>query len=123
MITGIVLFFIANLAITSFFNGIYSHTEDIFTILAIVIFLALAMTFLRSTRNYAWIGFIMAIILYAAIDLLAPYIGTLTFVLSLIIAITITLAIKRPMWRAMRREANRQPPRIPAWGRLLIQLI
>ena len=118
MITGIILFLIANSAITAFFSGVYSHTEDIYAILAIVIFLTIALTFVREARRYAWTGFILAVILYAAVGFLAPYIGTLALVLSITFAIIVTIAIKRPLWRAMRRQ-----PRIPGWGRLLIRFI
>lgn len=123
MITGIILFVIANSAITAFFNGVYSHTEDIYAILAVVIFLTIALTFVREARRYAWIGFIIAVILYAAVGFLAPYIVTLTFVISIIVAILATVAIKRPLWRAMRREDQLVQSRIPGWGRLLIRFI
>ena len=122
MITFIILFCIADSAIGTFFDIVYSHTENIHLILAVMILLSLVMLVSSETRRYSWAGFLIAIIFYALFNMIAPHYKTVAFFLSLAITMTATIVIKYFLWKATgRKSSNRQP--IPNWVRLLILFI
>ena len=122
MITFIILFWVVDSAIGTFFDIVYSHTENIHLILAVMILLSLVMLVSSETRRYSWAGFLIAIIFYALFNMIAPHYKTVAFFLSLAITMTATIVIKYFLWKATgRKSSNRQP--IPNWVRLLILFI
>lgn len=122
MITFIILFWVVDSAIGTFFDIVYSHTENIHLILAVMILLSLVMLVSSETRRYSWAGFLIAIIFYALFNMIAPHYKTVSFFLSLAITMTATIVIKYFLWKATgRKSSNRQP--IPNWVRLLILFI
>ena len=122
MITFIILFWIADSAMGTFFDIVFSHAENIHVLLAVMIFLSLVMLVGSETRRYSWVGFLIAIIFYALFNMIAPHYKAVAFFLSLAITITATIVIKHFLWKATgRKSSNRQP--IPNWARLLILFI
>ena len=122
MITFIILFWVVDSAIGTFFDIVYSHTENIHLILAVMILLSLVMLVSSETRRYSWAGFLIAIIFYALFNMIAPHYKTVAFFLSLAITMTATIVIKYFLWKATgRKSSNRQP--IPNWVKLLILFI
>ena len=72
------LFFICfllatNMLVAQLFGFIYANTSAIYTLLALLIFVAVAMMFLQETRKYSGIAFFIAVLLYASIGILAPF--------------------------------------------------
>lgn len=61
------------------------NTEALYSLLAVLIFLALALTVLKQTRRYAWTMFAIAI------------------------AIVATLLIKRPIWKWVSKKGEGLP--------------
>ena len=122
MITFIILFWVVDSAIGTFFDIVYSHTENIHLILAVMIFLSLVMLVGSETRRYSWAGFLIAIIFYALFNMIAPHYKTVAFFLSLAITMTAIIVIKYFLWKATgKKSPNRQP--VPKWVRLLILFI
>ena len=122
MITFIILFWVVDSAIGTFFDIVYSHTENIHLILAVMILLSLVMLVSSETRRYSWAGFLIAIIFYALFNMIAPHYKTVAFFLSLAITMTATIVIKYFLWKATgKKSPNHQP--VPKWVRLLILFI
>ena len=85
------------------------NTEALYSLLAVLIFLALALTVLKQTRRYAWTMFAIAIILYASIEILGPYGKTIATWMAIAIAIVATLLIKRPIWKWVSKKGEGLP--------------
>lgn len=115
--TGILI--VANMLVTGLFTFIYANTAAIYSLLALLIFATLAMTFIQSTRRFAWVGFVMVILLYVAVDVLQPYTVSIAWIISAILAIVATVVVKRPMLRMVRRNRNN----LPAWSRIVLSII
>lgn len=105
--------------VAQFFGFIYANTSAIYTLLALLIFVAVAMMFLQETRKYSGFALIITILLYAGIEILAPYTVAVAWIISATIAIVATVSIKKPMLRMVRR--NRQT--LPTWGRVLLSIL
>ena len=119
MLIFIGILIVANMLVTGLFTFIYANTAAIYSLLALLIFATLAMTFIQSTRRFAWVGFVMVILLYVAVDVLQPYTVSIAWIISAILAIVATVVVKRPMLRMVRRNRNN----LPAWSRIVLSII
>ena len=86
------------------FGGLLANQESIFYLLAIGIFIGVAMFLIEGARRYAGAVFAICIILYAALSLLGPYASSLSQVLAIVIAAVATVFIKVQIIRHTRRQ-------------------
>lgn len=106
-----------NMLVAQFFDFVYINVSAIYTILALIIFGAIALMFLQGTRRFSGVALIVTVLLYAAVELLAPYIVPIGWIISAIVAIVVTVNIKRPMLRMIRRQA------LPTWARVFLSIL
>lgn len=115
MLICFTLFVLVKNMTTAFMANVFANQSAVYSILVIVMFLAIALTILHQTRRWGWVGFLIAAILYAAVEILAPYQNSVAIVIAAIVAIVIAVIVKRPMWRYARR--------LKGWKRVVFTLI
>ena len=119
MIIFFFFFFAINVLMAQIFGFVYANTTAIYSLLALLIFGAIAMMFIQETRRYSGVALIIAILLYAAVEILAPYTVAIGWIISAIVAVIATVSIKRPMLRMVRR--HRQT--MPTWCRIILSIV
>ena len=109
MILTIIAFLLARVGITAVLNWMVANTVGLYAILAFLIFAGLAMTFIPGSKDkpskakkWGWICFIAAVLLYAAIGFLKPFVDVLAIVIAIMLAIVLVIAIKRPIWKWLK---------------------
>ena len=119
MLIFIGILFATNMLVAQIFGFVYANTSAIYSLLALLIFAAIAMMFLQETRRYSGVALFLAVLLYATVGILAPYTWAIGWIVAAIIAIITTVLIKRPMLRMVRRNSGH----IPTWCRILLSII
>ena len=104
MVIFLTLFAVANILVTNFFAFIYVNVEAIYTIVVLLIFAAIGMMFISQLRKYSVGCFLLTVLVLCGIEILAPYIGIVTIILSVVFSLIMTFIIKRRIVRYMRRR-------------------
>ena len=118
MLIIIALFLTMNYLVSSFLSTVFANTAAITHILAIMIFVTLAMMLIHETRRFAIPAMFLVVVLMVALEVLAPYATVMTNVIAGILSITGLVYVKRPMLRYVRRN-----PDLPAWAAWTLRII
>ena len=119
MIIFATILLVANMLVAHFFGFVYANTAAIYSLLALLILAAVGMMFLQNTRKYSGFALIITILLYAGIEILAPYTVAIAWIISAIIAIVATVNIKKPMLRMVKHNSST----MPTWCRILLSIV
>lgn len=128
MVTAIVLYWLASYASTRFFEFLLGNADALNTIFAILLFMGIGLIVVASFGNQhnhnggvrTWgIGLVVfSILAMVMMEVIVPYISTIQFVISVIIAFAGLIIIKS---RLMIPMSNRD--RLPRWFRWVLRLI
>lgn len=123
MLTFLILFRGAFSLTTSFFGAIFTSVAAIEAIctVAILAFLALA---IGARMERAWGGFLLSIIVMAAVSFLKPYESFIEIFLSVVLALYATYHAKRLLNRIYNEYLRRNPAvKPPCWMHTVIRFI
>ena len=127
MVIFIILFGIVLGIVRSILLALIISTTAVYSILALMIFAFLMLTFIHSTRRIAWIGFVAVILCYVAMDIITSSPNEVMIFMSLAVSIPITLLIKRRMWHWIRMDEHIPVelggPRFSPTTRLILRFI
>lgn len=112
------ILFVIKVLVTQLFGFIYANTHAIYSLLALLIFGAIALMFFQPSRKYSGVALIIAILLYSAVEILAPYTVAIGWIISAIVAAIATVSIKRPMLLMVRRHQT-----MPSWCKVILSIL
>lgn len=107
MVIFIILFGIVLGIVRSFVTGLIVSSSAVYSILAVCIFIAVALMFLPSARRWGTIGLVAIILCFVAYDVIASYPIEVVRLITFVVSIVVTFFIKRAMWRFVRVDALR----------------
>lgn len=122
MITFSILFFAVLTTASAVFSVLIANTHAIYSILAIIIFLTLTLTYIKQTRKWAWTGFILAVILYSAVGILAPHVRFITYLIAFGVSIPCTLIFRKHFIKFLKQN-DKSIQKLPIWFKFIIKLL
>lgn len=105
MLTFIILYAIFGGIVRSIVVGLILSSNAIYSILAVCIFITIALMFLPSARHWGTIGLIAVVLGYVVFDVISSYPIEVMQLISFVLSLAVTLPIKRAMWRFVRYDA------------------
>lgn len=122
MITFSILFFAVLTTASAVFSVLIANTHAIYSILAIIIFLTLTLTYIKQTRKLAWTGFILAVILYSAVGILTPHVRFITYLIAFGVSIPCTLIFRKHLIKFLKQN-DKSIQKLPIWFKFIIKLL
>jgi len=120
MLVAAISYFLFSPVAENLIGGIFANASAMYSILAIGIFATLALWFIPGAKKYSIGAFLLCVIAYAGIEILAPYAGVLTTVIAVIATIAVLIMVKRPILRYLHNANGRA---LPTWGRIALYLL
>lgn len=122
MVIFSILFFAVLKTANAVFSVLLANTNAIYSLLAVLIFLTLALTYIKETRKWAWTGFLLAVILYAAIGILAPHVRFIAYLIAFGIAIPGTIFFRKHFIKFLKKN-DESIKNLPTWFKFILKLI
>lgn len=122
MVIFSILFFAVLSIANAVFSILHANTNAIYSLLAVLIFLTLALTYIKETRKLAWTGFLLAIIFYATIGILAPYVRFISYLISFGIAIPGTIIFRKHLMKFLKKN-DESIKNLPTWFKFILKII
>lgn len=107
MVIFIILFGIFLGLVRSFVYGLIVSSAAVYSILAVCIFIAVALMFLPNARHWGTIGLVATILCFVAYDVIAAHPIEVVRLITFVVSFVVTFFIKRAMWNFVHMDAIR----------------